>query len=265
MNGSLEYRSLYGEQTGKKILYAVYLPHVYNHHSEQKFPVLYYLHGLNENCRTHFQTIARWIETGICNNDVPPLIIVAPDGYDNSMWVDSLDGKKPAETNLIKELLPSIEQSYRVRKKRTHRIISGFSMGGYGAIRFALKYPELFSLCLSMDGAIHTLRTFKAIRSEIFTEIFQEDQKYFKSNCVYHLSEKRCDDVRNKVTFLMAVAALSKLNKRFRVHAKKQGIKIHDQNYLEAECDHSVERLLEISGSRLRQKIGDELYSLVSS
>ncbi|MCP3888074.1 MAG: hypothetical protein GY702_04260 [Desulfobulbaceae bacterium] len=259
MNGSLEYNSIQGQRTGKKILYAVYLPQAYYLDPEQNFSVLYYLHGLNENHTSNFETIARWIETGINKHILPPLVIVAPDGYENSMWVDSLDGKKPAETNLIKELIPSVEARYRVRGNKKHRIISGFSMGGFGAVRLALKYSELFSLCVSMDGALHTLKTFKAIRSEIFTEIFQEDREYFKANCVYHLSKNRTSTVRNKVTFFIAVGALSKFNQRFRKHLEEQGIKIIDQHYLEARCDHSVESLLETSGDNLLHVLGSEL------
>lgn len=259
MNGSLEYSSLYGQQTGKKILYAVYLPQAYSHNDDQNFSVFYYLHGLNENYKSHFETIVRWIETGVNKHVFPPLIIVAPDGYDNSMWVDSFDGTKPAETNLIKELIPSIETRYCAGGDRTRRIIAGFSMGGYGAIRYALKYPDLFSLCVSMDGAIHTLKTFKAIRSEIFTEIFKGDQQYFTANCVYDLAKNRSNIVRGKVTFFLAVGALSKFNQRFRKHLEEHGIKIHDQHYLETRCDHNVKSILSTSGSKLIQAIRSRL------
>jgi S-formylglutathione hydrolase FrmB len=80
--------------------------------------------------------------------------------------------------------MPHIDSSYRTIPRRGHRIIGGFSMGGYGACPCAVKYPELFSTCFSMDGAMHTLGTMKRIRGPIFSEIFEDDDDYFRDYCL---------------------------------------------------------------------------------
>ena len=45
----------------------------------------------------------------------------------------------------LQEFMPHIERNYRIVPGRSGRAISGISMGGYGALRFAFAHPELFS------------------------------------------------------------------------------------------------------------------------
>ena len=56
----------------------------------------------------------------------------------------------------LQEFLPHIESKYRIRPGRANRAISGISMGGYGALRFAFAHPEMFSAVSAQSAALIT-------------------------------------------------------------------------------------------------------------
>lgn len=56
---------------------------------------------------------------------------------------------------IAKELPAYIRQTFGIRMKRENTIIGGLSMGGYGAIRTALAYPNKFFACIGLSGAMH--------------------------------------------------------------------------------------------------------------
>ena len=64
-----------------------------------------------------------------------------------SFSCDAVDG--PAyQSAFVKDLVPFIDRTFNVRAEKAGRCIGGLSMGGYGAIKLALQYPELF-VCAS--------------------------------------------------------------------------------------------------------------------
>lgn len=259
MNGHIEFTSFYGPITHNDILFGIYLPPNDKRNPNAGFPVLYHLHGLNQDCTTHMEILARALEQGVAQGVVPPMAVVTPHGYTNSMWVDSKDGRKPAETNVIQELIPHIETTYRVLPDRRQRIIAGFSMGGYGAIRYALKFPDLFSMCISMDGAIHNLKSLKTIRGPIFTEIFEKDEDYFRSQCVFELAKQNAQRVFGKVFFILLVGLLRSFNGRFRRHMTDSGLPLQDRYYIRTGCEHDAACILDQQGQWLFAQIGAHL------
>jgi putative tributyrin esterase len=57
------------------------------------------------------------------------------------------------ESYILQELIPDVEKRFRVRSEGTQRAVAGLSMGGYGAIKFGLKHPEMFAFAASLSGA----------------------------------------------------------------------------------------------------------------
>ncbi|HEY0686495.1 MAG TPA: alpha/beta hydrolase family protein [Steroidobacter sp.] len=132
--------------------YEVYLPTGYDT-SRLTYPVLYLFHGNNGSRRD-------WVEKGkiqstadalIASGDMPPAVIVMPDA--GVTWF--VDRKEKMETAVIRDLIPDVERYLRVLKSREGRLIGGLSMGGYGALRFALKYPEKFAAAALLSPAIY--------------------------------------------------------------------------------------------------------------
>jgi S-formylglutathione hydrolase FrmB len=159
--GRTECRSVPSRILGHAVSYCVFLPPSYEadrnnqaHEQARKFPVLYFLHGLGENSQTLLDA-GGWnlIENLWERKQIGEFLIVTP-GADRSFYVNSRDGKVRYEDFFIREFLPFIESHYRVEPGRRYRGITGISMGGYGALRFALRYPQLFGSASAHSAAL---------------------------------------------------------------------------------------------------------------
>ena len=81
-----------------------------------------------------------------------PLIVVMPDGY-RGFYTNHNDGR-PYASYIAEELVDQIERCFPAKRARAARCIGGLSMGGYGALRLALGYPEKFISATSHSGAL---------------------------------------------------------------------------------------------------------------
>lgn len=128
--------------------YRILLPAGYAE-SPKNFPVLYLLHGL-------FGSFENWTTLADVSEFAADrrLIVVMPEAGE-SWYTDSADPDGDAyERFLISEFVPHIDERYRTFSDRRGRGIAGQSMGGYGAIKIALKHPHLFSFAGSMSGVL---------------------------------------------------------------------------------------------------------------
>ncbi len=136
--------------------FSIYLPPDYET-SERSYPVVYLLHGYtdDETAWVQYGEVNRMLDEGIASGKLPPMIIVMPDAG-VTWYINDYDGKVRYEDMFIKEFLPFIESTYRIRTKKRYRGIAGLSMGGYGAFVLALKHPELFAASTPLSAAIYT-------------------------------------------------------------------------------------------------------------
>lgn len=140
----------------QKMKYSVYLPEGYET-STRQYPVLYLLHGLNcsYSCWIQQGDVRRIADEAIASGQAPEMIIVMPDAM-NTWYMNDYQGKFRYEDYFIQELIPFIDRQYRTRATKKYRGISGLSMGGHGALLYALKYPALFSRCFAMSPGVYT-------------------------------------------------------------------------------------------------------------
>ena len=134
----------------REMPYRVILPVNYNNSNEKTFyRVVYLLHGLTG----HFDNWAdktKLVEYAAKYN----YIIVMPEG-NNGLYTDTANAPNDRyETYISQELIPEIDKKFRTVADRKHRAVAGLSMGAYGAIKFGLKYPEMFALVGSFSGAL---------------------------------------------------------------------------------------------------------------
>jgi S-formylglutathione hydrolase FrmB len=136
----------------RKWSYAVYLPDGYET-SSLKYPVLYLLHGHGQDLYAwvNFGHIQRTADELIAHGEIPPAIIVMPDA--GMTWY--VDRKEKMETAVIQDLVGDVQRTFRVIDERKGRVIAGLSMGGYGALRFVLKYPEMFAAAGLLSPAVY--------------------------------------------------------------------------------------------------------------
>ena len=132
--------------------YRVLVPADYDT-SPRRYPVLYLLHGLGGDYKdwTTRSNIAEYSRT-------LPLIIVMPDGG-NSWYTNA--ASTPAdrfEDYILTDLQADVVRKYRTINSRYGRTIAGLSMGGYGALKMALKRPGAFAVAASFSGAFSATR-----------------------------------------------------------------------------------------------------------
>ena len=141
---------------GETVHYCVLLPPSYDSVPAKHYPVLYFLHGLGENEQTLFKT-GGWnlIEDLRQQHKIGDFLIVTPEAR-ASFYVNSADGKVRYSDFFLQEFIPYIEANYRIRRERKARAITGISMGGYGALRFAFAKPDMFSAVSAQSAALIT-------------------------------------------------------------------------------------------------------------
>lgn len=151
--GEITLRKMESKALAADYPYTIYLPDGYQS-GQLRYPVLYLLHGNggNENNWIVKGQIRPTTDTLIREGLIPPIIIVMP-GHGTSWWVDG--NKEPAETVLIKELIPHIDANYSTIDNRDGRMIAGLSAGGYGTVNAVFKYPELFASCAALSPAVY--------------------------------------------------------------------------------------------------------------
>ncbi len=155
-------RTQCGAMTSKyvpgRIGYCVMLPPSYDAHPGRRFPVLYFLHGLGGDQGFLAATGASsGIEEAWEEKRLGEFVIITPQG-ENSFYINSRDGHILYEDFFIREFVPQMERRFHLIGGRSGRAISGVSMGGYGALRFAFKYPQMFvSVAAHMPALLEEL------------------------------------------------------------------------------------------------------------
>jgi len=144
----------------RAVRYCVFIPSGYDAGATQKpprrYPVLYFLHGLGDNEQTLFNSGGWTLLDGLrSQHKMGDFLIAAPEGR-RSFYINSADGSERYSDFFLQEFMPRIESKYRVHSGRAGRAITGISMGGYGAFRFAFARPELFSAASAQSAALIT-------------------------------------------------------------------------------------------------------------
>jgi putative tributyrin esterase len=150
----------------REMHYRVLLPRSYENGG--RFPVLYLLHGIygdykNWDTRTGLENYSKSVN----------VIIVMPDA-DDSWYTNS--ATVPAdkfEDYIVKDLIAEIDQKYRTIHDGHQRAIAGLSMGGYGAVKLGVKYPELFAFSGSLSGAFNGPRNLDALRPDFRSKLLE--------------------------------------------------------------------------------------------
>jgi S-formylglutathione hydrolase FrmB len=154
--------------TGVRVL----LPAGYDQNPDQRYPVLYLLHGAQGN-------YTNWTTVGDAEATTAgaPMIVVMPDGGQGGFYTNWVNrqayGPPEWETYHIDELIPWIDDHYRTIAARDGRAIAGLSMGGFGAMSYAARHPDLFDWAGSFSGAVditHSLGAAGAIAAVAFLD-----------------------------------------------------------------------------------------------
>ena len=136
----------------------VYTPPGYDAHPDQRFPVLYLLHGTGD-------TQATWSDFGrahyildnlLADKKAVPMLIVMPDGHAD---LHEEEGIHPAnfvkfDKDLMQSIIPLVEAEYRTVAGPEGRAICGLSMGGMQSLYLGFNHPDVFSWVGGMSAYI---------------------------------------------------------------------------------------------------------------
>jgi S-formylglutathione hydrolase FrmB len=230
-----EHKSITGPLTHTTIGFNVYLPPGYDS-GALRYPVIYDLHGLTGSEYEDPQWVVPSLEAAMKKNLIGPLIVVFPDGLMQSYYADSADGKMPSETRIIRELVPFVDATYRTVANRQLRAVTGFSMGGYGAMEFATKFPDLFRVGVAYDAALDTWQTLVMRRAAIAQATFGGNETYFDKYSPWAFSTANAVVLRASVALrLVPGTTYQMFDASFRDHL--QGLQI-PLDYVETTCPH---------------------------
>jgi diacylglycerol O-acyltransferase / trehalose O-mycolyltransferase len=131
----------------------VLLPAGYARDPARRYPVLYLLHGADSDETS-------WTRFGAAEATTAgaPLIVVMPDGGRQGWYTNWYRGSRPVrplwETYHVGELVPWVDAHFRTVASRRGRAIAGLSMGGYGALTYAARHPDVYAAAASFSGAL---------------------------------------------------------------------------------------------------------------
>jgi len=207
------------------------------------YPVYDILHGLSDD-HTIWQRRTRieWYVRSL------PLIVVMPDGA-RTWYTDAVNGYA-GERAIMEDVIGFVDRMFPTVRDRSGRAIGGLSMGGYGAMKLALKYPDRFCSVNSHSGALNIARALprEEIRSEL-CHIFGEHPEG-GSDDVFTLAERLDPEVAPRILFDCGVDDfLIDHNRAFHAHLNRLGIPhtyvehpgIHSWDYWDKHVQEALE------------------------
>lgn len=182
--------------------YAVYLPPDYET-SERSYPVLYLLHGAGDDQTgwVQFGEVLRITDNAIKDGTATPMIIVMPDANTGKRGYFNQGNDWRYEDFFFEELMPYVEQKFRIKGEKRYRAVAGLSMGGGGSFMYGLHHPELFSSACPLSAYIGplTIENFKDQISKTEQKYSEKElQEYFQNHNALNLIESvAVDDIKS--------------------------------------------------------------------
>ncbi len=187
----------------KEVGYNIWLPPGYES-STQRYPVVYWLHGRNNTESSNGYPI-NYLADGVANKTLPPMILVFASGGSQTNYCDSYDGKYMSETTVIGELIPYIDRNYRTIASRDGRAIQGMSMGGFGAMRLAFKFPDMFSSVVAFAGGYRWPEELMTNPEKGYAEMFNNDPELYRPHHPETWARRNLDKIRGRLAIQIYV------------------------------------------------------------
>jgi enterochelin esterase-like enzyme len=193
--------------------FAVYLPPDYDT-SKRSYPALYLLHGSGDDQTgwVQFGEVQHIADEAIRSGRATPMVIIMPDADSGRRgYFNDIHGDWRYEDFFFEELLPFVEENYRIKSDKRYRAVGGLSMGGGGTFMYALHHPELFSSACPLSASTGPLtledakrRYARPRRDENLDEPTQplsdeQIEAYYKQHSALELVNNLGDDQKSAV------------------------------------------------------------------
>ena len=181
------------------------------------------------------QGLAGRFNSAMRQGKMPEALVVFPDGFKQSMWINSKDNRLPMEDILIQELIPHVEAGYRTINTRSGRVLEGGSMGGYGVARLGLKYSQLFAgISMLNPGPMQWVMNVddtpivgRERAQRVFDTVYGGDQDYFMAQSPWQLAIDHKDNISPDLKIRLVIGTddpIADVNIAFSEHLKSLGI-----------------------------------------
>lgn len=135
----------------------IYLPPGYQQ-SKQRYPVFYFLHGflVNDSLMMVYNRFQELMDTAILSGQLRPMILVLPNSdtkFGGSFYTNSALTSNWADY-IGKDVVTYVDKTYRTIPNRNSRGLSGHSMGGNGALKIGMLFPDVFGAVYALSPAV---------------------------------------------------------------------------------------------------------------
>ncbi|MEZ5344806.1 MAG: alpha/beta hydrolase family protein [Pyrinomonadaceae bacterium] len=244
----------------REMPYRIIFPADYERKPEKRYPVIYLIHGLGGNYK-NWTDLTKLSE----NSQNYDFLIAMPDGG-NGWYSDSVTAQDDKyESYLINEFIPLIDKKFRTHGNRENRVIAGLSMGGYGAVKFGIKYPDAFKLVGSFSGAFDgplRLKNSPDARVSI-NEVFGDDNDPARmANDIFRLLREKNETEVGKLPFFYIDCGtedrliktnrdfLALINEKKIAHEYRELPGVHNWEF----WDSQIEEFLRVAERKLNRK-----------
>lgn len=134
----------------KDVETVIVIPDAYYYNANEKFPVIYLLHGYGGNAKSWVEIKPNLLQVANEKN----VIFVCPDGKNSWYWDSPVNPKMRYETFVSNELVSYIDSQYRTIASPSGRAVTGLSMGGHGGLWLSIRHSDVFGAGGSMSGGL---------------------------------------------------------------------------------------------------------------
>lgn len=245
----IEFHTFEAPSLGGESNYSILLPPSYDKNPRRRYPVVYFLHGLFNDHTSwavdRYGHLPGKIEELITQGEVPEFVMVHPNGADG-FYSDYVDGSLQFEKLIWQDMRQEVESRFRIHPNRRNRSIGGVSMGGYGALKIAMKNPELYAstvafspIVLLGDNPMNDVEIRDPRMAKFLGALFQRvygqpfNQRHWKQNSLQFLGrESRLDGLH----IYFAYGTADRYNQVFPM---EQGVRTLHQIFEERQIDHT--------------------------
>lgn len=248
----------------EEVTYHVFMPTQFGSYTGP-IPTLIWLHGSFATLSS-IKPLSTYLQKAMDEKRLKPMAVVFPNGINQSLWVNSRDGRFPVEDVLVKELIPDLKNHFNFLPTRIKPMLAGFSMGGYGAARLTFKYPYLFSKTIAIAGGplnedFKTTSSNESQREVLLADIFGYDMNYYRAvNPRGEALKFSKNSYKPNLNLTIIVGDVDKTfeeNERFSEYLNELQIK-HDYIVLPG-VDHSMVQVFKAGGNEIFEILNQEI------
>jgi enterochelin esterase-like enzyme len=241
----LEHRTFRSASMKVDVGYNICLPPDYGA-TEERLPVIYYLHGYEGNESSYPEYAKYWRES---LSRVGPSILVFVNGGESSFFCDTADGSVAGET-VVKELIAHIDRTYRTIAERGGRALHGYSMGGFGALKLGFKHPEMFHSVVAYGATLATAEEMKKHLGKVYRRVFGGDKARFEASNPLTLLQRNASALRAGMRVCLFIGTKDEfLPANRQLHERLQALQVPASMHVISGARHKKDAIYEKVGS----------------